>query len=285
MDEAPTLLNLVRRSGAYLVERGITNGRREAEWIFCYALDCERLQLFTEFDRLLDGEEVARLRQLVQRRGRREPLAYILGTQPFCGLELQVSPAVLVPRPETEELVALVAGEALAQGEGARLLDVGTGSGAIALALAAALPQAEVWGVDISAEALACAQANGEALGARVRFAASDLLLHAPGPWQVIVANLPYVGEDERARCDPELAFEPALALFSGPEGLDAMARLLGQLAAALAEEGVCWLEHGDTQGAALARLVQSHGFASRTVTDSAERDRFTRVWRPAGGP
>lgn len=277
--EPSTLMDLVRRSADYLTQRGIRNGRREAEWIFCHFLAMERLDLFTRFDMLLDNDEVDRLRTAIQRRGRREPLAYILGNQPFCGLDLQVSPAVLVPRPETEELVALALADGDAMAAAPTVLDVGTGSGAIALAIASARPIWAVSAVDASADALHIARANAQRLNLRVHFEYSDLVLQAPGPWDLICANLPYVGEDERERCDPEISHEPAMALFSGGDGLHAIRRLIDALPAALTPAGVCWLEHGDRQGAAIADLCQAKGLSSRLKRDQQDRERFTRVW------
>ena len=279
MEDPPTLLSLLRRSTDYLAQRGIENARREAEWLFVDRLKLSRLDLYTRFDMLLDEHETGALREVIVRRGRREPLAYILGTQPFCGLELTVTPAVLVPRPETEELVALVMAEVADCSSPMRLIDVGTGSGAIALALKQALPKAEVWAVDISEAALAVAQSNAERHQLLCHFEVSDLLTAAPGPWQVVAVNLPYIGEDERDRCDPELAFEPSLALFSGADGLDLCRRLLAQLVDSLAPGGCAWLEHGDLQAAALAALCPPLGLASRCQQDQQGKDRFTRIW------
>lgn len=280
--DAPTLLNLLRRSSDYLVQRGIENGRREAEWLFCQVLQLTRLDLYTRFDMLIDEADIVSLRQLVQRRGRREPLAYLLGTQPFADLQLAVGPGVLVPRPETEDLVDLVVSDLQDMGERGiaplRVIDVGTGSGAIALALKQRNPSWQVEGVDLSAEALAQAAANAVSCQLDVSFSASDLLDAAPGPWHAIVANLPYIGEDERDRCDPELAYEPALALFSGADGLDHIRRLVAQLPSQLAGGAVCWLEHGDRQGSAVSALCQGHDLAYAGHSDRFGRLRFARI-------
>ena len=211
MDDAPTLMNLLRRSTDYLAQRGIENARREAEWLFVDCLNLTRLDLYTRFDMLVDSSDVDRLRGLITRRGRREPLAYILGTQPFCGLELQVDKRVLVPRIETEQLVELALSEIKERNGPVQVIDVGTGSGAIALALADVIAQdaldAAVSAVDVSEEALAVARANAASSQLQCDFFTSDLLAQAPGPWQVVVTNLPYIGEHERERCDPELRF------------------------------------------------------------------------------
>jgi release factor glutamine methyltransferase len=274
----PRLMDLVQRSAAWLAERGLGNARREAEWIFGETLGLSRMELFLQFDRPLTEDEVARLRALVARRGRREPLAYVLGSQDFRGLRLRVSPAVLVPRPETEELVERVLAGLPAA---ARVLDVGTGSGAIALALRQARPDAIVLAVDLSPEALAVARANAEALGLAVEFRQGDLAVGIDGPFAAVVANLPYIAEDERAQCDPETAYEPALALFAGVDGLDCIRRLVADARRLLAPGGLLWLEHGWSQAGAVATLAAAHGLECTAFTDSAGHQRFARIALP----
>ena len=284
MDEAPTLMNLLRRSTDYLSQRGIENARREAEWLFVDQLRITRLDLYTRFDMLLEGHEVDALRQVITRRGRREPLAYILGTQPFCGLELLVDQRVLVPRSETEQLVELAMAELSDRAPSSRVIDVGTGSGAIALGLASELKQAarscDLWAVDLSADALEVARANAEKCELDCQFAISDLLESAPGPWHLIVTNLPYIGEEERHRCDPELDFEPSLALYSGADGLDHYRRFVAQVASQLSEDGCAWCEHGDLQASAMAAIASEAGLQSRSAADFNDKERFTRLWR-----
>jgi release factor glutamine methyltransferase len=271
----PQLLDLVKRSAAYLAERGIVNARREAEWIFAEALGLSRIDLYTRFDMPLDAAEVERLRALVMRRGRREPLAYVLGTQDFMGLRLAVGPGVLVPRPETEELVEAVLKE-LPSGP-ARVLDVGTGSGAIALALKRARPDCEVEGVDRSESALAFARRNAAALGLAVAFVHGHLG-QGRGGYQVVVANLPYIAEIERAECDPELAFEPVEALFAGADGLDLIRELVADARRLLVPGGTLWLEHGWHQGPAIAELCRGQGLPCAIRQDLAGRDRIARI-------
>jgi len=273
-----TLLALVQRSAQWLAGKGLENAKREAEWIFAEALGLTRIELYTRYDMPLDSNETARLRELVQRRGRREPLAYVLGTQEFRGLRLRVSPAVLVPRPETAELVGLVLA-VLTPGE-QRVLEVGTGSGAIALALKHARPELAVQARDLSPEALAVAQGNASALGLAVDFSQGDLAAGLQGPFAAVVANLPYIAEDERGLCDPELAFEPALALFPGGDGLGPIRRLIADAPRLLAADGRLWLEHGFRQAAAVAAAASAAGLAATVHRDGAGHERFSELRR-----
>jgi len=269
-----TLIDLVQRSAQWLGGRGLPNARREAEWIFAETLGLSRLELYTRFDMPLSSDEVDRLRALVARRGRREPLAYVLGSQEFCGLRLGVGPAVLVPRPETEELVAAVLAGLPAGG--GRLLDIGTGSGAIALALKQARPDLTVLARDVSAEALEVAQANAQRLGLAVAFSQGHLAAGLEGPCLAVVANLPYIAEDERGLCDPELAFEPALALFPGGDGLGLVRELISDAPRLLAPGAGLWLEHGFNQGPQVRAAAAAAGLAASTHRDGAGHERWT---------
>jgi release factor glutamine methyltransferase len=273
----PLLLDLVRRSGTWLLEKGIANGPREAEWIFMEALQLSRLDLYTSFDRPLEPAEVDRVRALVARRGKREPLAYILGHQPFVGLDLLVNPAVLVPRPETESLIPLLIADLP---QGGRLIDIGTGSGAIALAVAQARPDAQVEASDLHPAALAVAQANAARHQLKVTFHAGHLARERSGPYAVIAANLPYIGTTEQAECDPELAFEPATALYCGPDGLGLIAELIQDAPRLLSPAGVLWLEHGHRQGPAITALATAAGLRCTVRCDDVGRERFARISR-----
>ena len=210
-----------------------------------------------------------RFEALVDRRAAREPLAYILGRQRFRGLELRVDPRVLVPRPHTEALVE--AGLTLPRG--ARVLDLCTGSGAVALALARARPDLRLTGADLSPDALDVARENGDRLGLEVSWLESDLLLGAPGPWDAVLANAPYIAERDEPGLAPELAaHEPSAAFRGGPDGLDTIRRLIEQ-----ARTAVPWLalEVGDGHAGAVRGLLSQAGF--RRIT--TRRD-FTGVER-----
>ena len=271
--DSPILRDLLAKSGTWLTTKGLPNGRREAEWIFADTLGLTRLELYTRWEMPLPEHEVIRLRERIARRGKREPLAYLLGSQPFGPLTLNVGPGVLVPRPETEDLVERALADA---GPATRLLDVGTGSGAIALLAKHRRPDLHVEATDASPAALAIAQANALRLALDITFHAGHLATHLPGPYGVVIANLPYIAEDERDACDPELAFEPAEALFAGADGLDLIRPLIHDLPR-LAPQGTAWLEHGWRQGAAIAAIAQGLGLASSLHQDDHGHDRFTR--------
>ena len=278
MDALPTLLPLLDKARAFLAGKGIANARREAEWIFAETLGLQRIDLYTGFDRPLTPAEVDRLRDRTTRRGKREPLAYVLGRQPFRSLDLAVGPGVLVPRPETEELVDVALG--LPGPEPRRVLDVGTGSGAIALAVRQERPTWPVTATDASAAALTIARGNAERLGLAVDFHHGDLANHLSGPFDLVLANLPYVAEGERALCDPETAFEPAEALFSPDQGVAHMARLAADLPRILAPGGFAVFEHGFRQGEAVRGLAPV-GWTAETRRDGAGQERITILGRP----
>ncbi len=271
-----TLMELLQKSVPYLEQRGIANARREVEWLFADTLGLSRIELYTRYDMPVGATEMAALRERITRRGRREPLAYILGTQPFCALELAVGPDVLVPRPETEELVELV----LRTHEAGplRVLDVGTGSGAIACALKRARPAWTVHAVDASAAALVVARDNAARHDLEVCFHHAHLVPPDADRWNVIVANLPYVGEDERENCDPELAHEPQEALFAGPDGLALIRELVARAPALLQRDGALWLEIGFRQAAAVLALAEAHDLDCRCHSDAAGHDRFCEL-------
>jgi release factor glutamine methyltransferase len=184
---------------------------------------------------------------------------------------------VLVPRPETEEVVTYALSRMHGR-EVVRVLDIGTGSGAIALAIKQAQPMWEILATEVSPEALSIAQANGERLGLSVSWSLGHLATHISEPCDLIVANLPYIGENERAFCDPELAYEPSQALFSGSDGLDLMRELLPDLTRILAPDGHAILEHGWQQGPTIQALADTTGWRCDIMKDSAGKDRFAHL-------
>ena len=202
---------------------------------------------------------LTRFEELVARRADREPLAYLLGRQRFRGLDLSVDARVLVPRPHTEALVE--AGLTLARG--ARVLDLCTGSGAVALALARERPDLRITGADVSPAALEVARENGERLGIRIDWIESDLLREVPGPWDAVLANVPYIAADAETELAPELVVhEPKQAFRGGADGLDLVRRLIPQAAE------VPWLalEVGDEHAQTVAALLSDAGFAEVAI-------------------
>ncbi|WP_263366763.1 peptide chain release factor N(5)-glutamine methyltransferase [Edaphobacter bradus] len=238
---------------------------RDAELLLLHALKISRATLLAHPDRQLSTEELAQYQQSIQRRKQNEPVQYITGQQQFFGLDLHVTGAVLVPRPETEHLVEAVLLH-MPSDRPVTIADVGTGSGAIALALAAQLPHAQLTALDSSPAALDIARINAKTnhLEDRIRFLESDLLsaLPADASFDAIVSNPPYIPNADRATLDPEVRdFEPATALFAGEDGLDVYRRLIPQAHAALRPSGLLAMEIGHGQRNAIAALLADwHG-------------------------
>jgi release factor glutamine methyltransferase len=262
-----TLAEVLRRSTEYLETHGSPTPRLDAELLLAHGLGLTRIDLYTQFERPLSEDELSECRELIRRRGTREPVAYVIGRWGFRRLELDVDARVLVPRSETELLVdrclALLDGQ-----EQPAVLDVGTGSGAIALAIKDERPDAQVVASDLSADALAVARANAERLGLEIGFAQSDLLESVPGgPFQLIVSNPPYVSESELATLEPEVAeHEPRLATVAGPDGFEVYSRLLPQAAERLVRGGFIALECGAGQAPALVAELARVGYADAGV-------------------
>lgn len=286
-----TVLELLREGVERLTAAGLPTSRQDAEWLLASLLGLERFGLYVEPRRPVEAATGERYRQLLARRERHEPLQYLLGFEDFHGLRLRVTPDVLIPRPETEGLVAWAL-EHLIESPQARVADVGTGSGAIACALAVAAPGIRVWGIDSSPAALAVAAANVRALGlaARVRLVAGDCLAglgSSPGGVDHVVANPPYLPSGLIERLPEEVArFEPREALDGGPDGLRVIRRLVEQAAIALRPGGWLLMEIGEEQAGAVASLMAAEGFerlASRTDLRGVERYIAGRL--PGGAP
>lgn len=265
--------------GAAALERaGCPSPRVDAEWLLSHVLGVTRTELHARPPKLAE-DDVDRFRALVARRASREPLAYILGEWGFRGLTLAVDPRVLIPRPETETVVerclALLAGV-----DEPAVLDVGVGSGAIALAIADERPDALVVATDVSADALAVAEENRRraTVDGRVRFVQGELLAGEPGPFDLVVANPPYVAPDELAGLEPELLFEPREALV-GVGGHEAVARAALET---LVSGGALVLEVGDGQAPSVAVLLGELGFADVAISpDLAGSERVVEGRHP----
>ena len=259
----------------WLTSRGSDSPRLDAEVLLAFVRGCPRIALYTAFDVPVNEEERARFRALVKRRGEGEPVAYLVGSREFFSLSFAVSPAVLVPRPETEGLVIRVTD--LCQTAGAvsqrpRIIDVGTGSGAIVVTVAKRLPQAEFVATDISPEAIAVAADNAKRHGVadRIEFVECDLLgdSRAAGPWDVIVSNPPYVREDEFAALPRDVRLhEPRMALVSGPTGVEVIDRLAAAAAEKLVPGGWLLVEIGPSTAAAAEEVVAAQSALSLEPT------------------
>jgi release factor glutamine methyltransferase len=244
-------------AGELLAAAGLP--RAEARRLLACALGEPVESLIARPERAVEGEAAACFSILVQRRAQGEPIAYLLGEKEFYGRRFAVSPAVLVPRPETELLVQLAL-DRLRGRVAPRVLDLGTGCGCIAVTLALECPSAKVVAVDRSADALAIARSNARQLGARVEFVPGDWYEAVVGRFDLIVANPPYV-----AAADPHLAelrHEPQQALVAGADGLAALRRIVGGAPARLNSGGSLAVEHGYDQGAGVRELLAEAGFA-----------------------
>ncbi len=258
-----TVGTLVKRASEILKERGIKSARLDAELLLAHALGFkDRVKLYSEFDRPLTDKEVENYRQLIIRRAKGEPVAYITGKKEFFGFTFRVEKGVLIPRPETELLVEIVY-EYLKEKENKTVVDVGTGSGCIVISLCKLLGNKhKFYGVDISAIALKVAEKNRKILGCKnLTLLKSDLLQSIDFPVDVIVSNPPYVPLN-----DPELEenvkkFEPAVALFAGKDGLDVIRKLVIQAYEKLNDGGFIALEVGKGQSKKVKELLERAGF------------------------
>jgi release factor glutamine methyltransferase len=256
----------------------VESARLDAEVLLAAACGTDRSTLYARAGEPVPPACHDRLRAMLVRRLAREPLPYIVGRKEFWSLDFVVTPAVLIPRPETELLVELSIETTNRRGSPARLCDLGTGSGCIAVVLAREVPGAEVWAVDVSEAALAVAATNARQHGvaARIHFMASDLLGALARPrFDLIVSNPPYVATADLAHSQPELRWEPHAALDGGQAGLETIRRVLAAAPAHLAEGGWLMMEFGADQAAAVTGLARAAGLRDLSVRrDCAGRPR-----------
>jgi release factor glutamine methyltransferase len=260
-----------------LTEAGIPadEAALDAELLARHVLECDRATLLTRARDPLPSAFNRLFHTLVLRRARREPLAHIVGHREFWGLEIEVTPAVLIPRPETELIVeealaALPSREAVR-----RIVDVGTGSGCLAVALAVEFPGAQVTATDVSADALAVAYRNAERhnVQPRLSFIQTNLVEGVTGGADLIVSNPPYVPAADAPTLQPEVArYEPPGALYGGPDGLDVIRELLAQAHACLAFDGVLIVEFGFGQEAAVRDAAERAGWTLVRVRSDLQR-------------
>lgn len=265
-----TVRRILEWTAEYLKQRGIESPRLESELLLAHARRCQRIRLYTDFEEPLSDQERATMRELVQQRARRVPLAYLVGSREFYGKPFDVAPGVLIPRPETETLVD-VALECLPRDEPRRVVEVGIGSGCIAVTIARLRPLCRIVATEISAEAAEIAQRNavqqGVADRVEIRIGSGLDPVVSDEPFDGIVSNPPYIRDDERASLAPEVAeHEPARALFAGADGLDVVRLIAGRAAACLVPGGFIAMELDPSQCTGVGALLLESGFQATTV-------------------
>lgn len=280
-----TLLEIIQRSSDYLAKREVDSPRLQVEWMLSELLKLPRLQLYLNFEREMEDRELEILRDWIRRRGSREPLQHILGNAPFCGYEIRVTPEVLVPRPETEQLAewGWKHLQALVEAGNPRPLavDLGTGSGCVAVALALGCPACRVVATDISQPALEVARQNAQFHGVqdRIEFLNRRSIhgLESIAPVDRLISNPPYIPSGEIQNLQPEVRdHDPHIALDGGSDGLDIFREIANAGRPLLTEDGKLMLEFGEGQEEALTGLFESKGWRLVTIeNDFSGRPRF----------
>jgi len=253
-----TVLRILEWSTQFLRDRGCSSPRLDAELLLSHALGCERIQLYTQFDKPLSDAERARYKTILVRRGRHEPIAYILGSREFFSLDFIVSPNVLIPRPETELLVEKVLENTAVH---RRVLDWGTGSGCIAITLATHRPEWEITALDISRDALIIARKNAlrHACSDRITFIDSSTMIN--NSFDIIISNPPYIVDEEYTALMSDVRdFEPKQALAAGPEGMTAYTELFKCISHHAADECMIVIETAPSVAEGLRSLALHAG-------------------------
>ncbi len=285
-DEPWTIGRLLQWTTDFLREKGADNPRLDAEVLLAHACDCPRIQLYTTFDDEPSEQTRTSYRELVKRRAAGTPVAYLVGHREFFSLTFEVTPDVLIPRPETEQLVVRAI-DLAKEARVASIADVGTGSGILAVCCAKHLPLASVTAIDISATALAVATRNAErhSVAERITFVESNLFENLPNQQQfdLILSNPPYVSTEEMAELDPEVRdFEPHLALDGGVQGMEIVERLLKQSVDRLRPDGWLLIEVSPMNAKRVEQLVDEMTGLNRqaTLNDLAGHARVIQVTR-----
>lgn len=290
-----TIRRLLEWTSGFFERKSVDNPRLSAELLLSHVLDKPRIALYTNYQRVLSEDQLKRFRELVRRGAEQEPIAYLTGRAPFFNLEFDVTPDVLIPRPDTETLVenVLQLNRAAPQLQATRILDLCTGSGCIAAALARHLKQAFVVAIDISPKAVAVATKNIERLGLASRVTVRQGDLFAPlaaearekglEPFDLLVSNPPYIPSEEIASLDASVRdFEPRVALDGGPDGLTIHRKILAQAAEYLKTDAYLLLEIAYNQGpAALALAAEFSAYhGARLLKDFGGHDRVLLLRR-----
>jgi len=282
-DSTPwTVARLLIWTREHFEKRGVESARLCAEILLAHALSCKRLELYTRYETTPGEPQLSAFRELVKKAGGHTPIAYLTGVKEFFSLTFEVTPDVLIPRPETELLVERAIRLVKEQYAGkARIVDVGTGSGCIAVALAKYLPEATVEAVDVSegARQVAIRNAARHGVESRIDFRLGDLL--APfaddAPFDIVVSNPPYIGLDEAASLPANVReHEPRQALFAGADGMEIHRRLANETAGRLSPGGHILLEVADLQADAVRRVLDENGW--RDIVTHKDDLRVERV-------
>lgn len=269
-----TVLEAIQKSADFLAKRGVESARLNAELLLAHQLKLPRMRLYLNFERALTPAETDGLRELVKRRGLREPLQHITGSTNFCGCEISVNRDVLVPRPETEMLAELGWQFLLTLNpQPSNCLDLCTGSGCIAIAIAAKSSAAKIVATDISTVVLVLAKQNAEAnkVAERIEFLGGDGFAAIPpaSRFDLIVSNPPYIASAEIATLDPEVRdFDPRLALDGGMDGLDFYRRIAVEAKPFLKPTGKIMLEFGDGQADAIKMIFESEKWIVEAIKE-----------------
>jgi release factor glutamine methyltransferase len=277
-----TVLEAIQKSTEFLAKKGVESPRLQTELLLAHLLKMPRMKLYLNFDRVLTAPETDSLRELVKRRGQREPLQHITGSTSFCGHEIAVSRHALIPRPETE-LLAELGWKFLATRHSSPVtaLDFGTGTGCIAIALAAKCPAAQITALDVSAEALALAKQNAlqNQVAERVGFLHGDGFAALADGTQLdlLISNPPYIASAEIATLEPEVKdFDPRGALDGGADGLDFYRRLATEARPFLKPGGKIMLEFGDGQADAIKIIFENEKWVVEAMqADYSQRARI----------
>ncbi|HBR50184.1 MAG TPA: peptide chain release factor N(5)-glutamine methyltransferase [Nitrospira sp.] len=294
MSDSRTVGKLLVNAQQVLEGAGIANAVQEARWLLAYALEMKHHELASRAEQSVTAEQLARVLSLVRRRESREPLQYILGSQEFCGLDFSVTPAVLIPRPETELLIQ----ETLREGGftgGAVLVDVGTGSGCVAVTLATILGGMRIFALDCSHDAVSVAKGNAERHGVsdKIVWLEGDLLsplkeCSVAGAVDAIISNPPYIAEADWVGLQPEVRdYEPRQALLAGPKGTEFHERLIHDSKQFLVPGGLLVMELGQGQAPLVRRVAEAAGGYTgiQTVKDEAGIERVLIARRACEGP
>ena len=252
-----TVLEVLQNTATYFAKKKVESPRLNIEHLLADVLGKKRIDLYLEFDRVLTEQELDLLREKVRRRAEGQPLQHILGHWDFFGRTFKTDARALVPRPETELLVETVLAEMGSTQEG-RLIDVGTGAGILAITFALEKPGLTIWATDISESALALARENAERLGvlSRVEFIQSELVEAVEGPFDWVVANLPYIPTTDLPDLPSEVRFDPVAALDGGTDGLVPMRKLIESIRSKLSSNSLIALEIGSGQAAAVRDIL-----------------------------